>query len=279
MPLVTLNEILPGARQTGNAVGAFNVANYETAVAVITAAERENRPVILALYHRLLGDPRLGAMIAALRYLGEHSPEKVAVHLDHGTSLDQVKRAIDLGFTSVMLDGSRLPLLENIAVTRQAAELAHRAHLSIEGEIGCLPTPGEPVPYTDPDEATLFVQETGIDAVAVAIGTAHGFYKTLPVIKIEVVAEVGRRVTIPMVLHGGSDSPHDQVRAAVKCGMAKVNFATEYQFLFQQTLKDRLLELGDKFTPVDLLMKPVIEKTSAHIAGIIRRLAGLEGHE
>jgi len=273
MPLVTLNEILPPARQAGNAVGAFNVANYETVVAVITAAEKEDRPVIMAIYHRLLGDPRLGALISALRYLGEHSRVMGAIHLDHGASLDQVKLAIDLGFTSVMLDGSKLPLRDNIAVTRQAADLAHRACLSIEGEIGQLPTPGEPVPYSDPDDAELFVHESKVDAVAVAIGTAHGFYRTPPVIKIEVAAEVGRRVSIPMVLHGGSDSPHDQVRAAVKCGMSKVNFATEYQFLFQQQLKARLDDLGDKFTPVDVVMKPVVEKTSEHIAAIIRRLA------
>ena len=273
MPLVTLTEILPPARKTGNAVGAFNVANYETAVAVITAAEKENRPVIMAIYQRLLGDPRLGALISALRYLGEHSPMTVAVHLDHGTSLDQVKLAIDLGFTSVMLDASKLPLWDNIAVTRQATDLAHRASLSIEGEIGQLPTLGEPVPYSDPDEAELFVRETKVDAVAVAIGTAHGFYRTPPAIKIEVAAEIGRRVSIPMVLHGGSDSPHDQVRAAVKCGMSKVNFATEYQFLFQQQLKGRLNDLGDKFTPVDLVMKPVVERTTEHIAAIIRRLA------
>ena len=273
MPLVTLKEILPPARRAGNAVGAFNVANYETAVAVMAAAEKENRPVILAIYQRLLGDPRLGALIAALRYLGEHSPVAVAVHLDHGASIDQVKLAIDLGFTSVMLDGSRLPLRDNVAVTRQAADLAHRASLSIEGEIGQLPTPGEPIPYSDPDEAELFVRETEVDAVAVAIGTAHGFYRSPPVLRVEVANEVGQRVSIPMVLHGGSDTPHDQVRAAVKCGMSKVNFATEYQFLYQQQLKTRLNDLGDKFTPVDLVMKPVVERTTEHVAATIRRLA------
>jgi fructose-bisphosphate aldolase, class II len=273
MPLVTLNEILPAARTAGNAVGAFNVANYETAVAVLTAAERENRPVILATYQRLLGDPRLGALIAALRYLGEHSPVPVAVHLDHGASLDQVKQAIDLGYTSVMLDGSKLPLQGNIAITRQAAELAHQAGLSIEGEIGQLPSPGEPVPYSDPDEAAQFTKETGVDAVAVAIGTAHGFYQAPPVIRLEVAAEIGRRISQPMVLHGGSDTPHDQVRAAVRCGMAKVNFSTEYQALYQQQLRSRLNGLDGKFSPVDLIMKPVVATTAEFIAAIIHRLA------
>jgi len=274
MALVTLNEMLPAARAAGVAVGAFNVANLETATAVITAAERGKRPVILATYHRLMADQRLGALIAALRQLAQASPELVAIHLDHGANLDQVKRAIDLGYTSVMLDGSRLPLAENIAITRAAAELAHAAGLTIEGEIGQLPTPGQPIPYTDPDEAEIFVRETGVDAVAVAIGTAHGFYQAPPVLKLEVAVEVGRRVPIPMVLHGGSDTPHDLVRAAVRAGMAKVNFSTEYQFLFQRQLKARLDALGDKFTPVDLVMKPVVEDITDFIAAIIRRLAG-----
>jgi fructose-bisphosphate aldolase, class II len=273
MPLTTLNDILPPARQAGNAVGAFNVANYETAVAVLSAAERERRPVILAIYQRLLGDARLRSLVAALRCMAERSPVAVVVHLDHGATLEQVTTAIDLGFSSVMLDASKLPLAENIATTRRAADLAHQAGLSIEGEIGQLPTPNEPVAYTDPDEAALFVRETGVDAVAVAIGTAHGFYTAPPLIKVEVARDIGRRISAPMVLHGGSDSPHDEIRAAVKCGMAKVNFATEYQFLFQQELKRRLLELGDRFTPVDLLMKPVVERISEHVGGIIRRLA------
>lgn len=273
MPLGTLNDMLPAARAAGVAIGAFNVANLETATAVVVAAEREQRPVILATYHRLMADPRLGALIAALRRLAQDSPQPMAIHLDHGASLDQVRRAIDLGFTSVMLDGSRLPLAENIAITRAAAELAHAAGLTIEGEIGQLPTPGQPIPYTDPVEAALFVRETGVDAVAVAIGTAHGFYQAPPVLKIEVAAEVGRRLAIPMVLHGGSDTPHEQVRAAVRCGMAKVNFSTEYQFLFQQQLKARLDGLGDKFTPVDLVMKPVVDHVTDFIAAIIRRLA------
>jgi ketose-bisphosphate aldolase len=249
------------------------VANYETAVAVMAAAESERRPVILAVYQRLMGDPRIGAMVAAWRWLAEHSPTETVIHLDHGSSLDQVKLAIELGFSSVMLDASKLPLEDNIAATRQAAELAHAAGLSIEGEIGRLPAPGEPVPYTDPREAEQFVRESHVDAVAVAIGTAHGFYSTPPVMKVDVARDIGRSIAVPMVLHGGSGSPQDEVHAAIKCGMAKVNFATEFQFLVQHALRDRLVELGDKFAPVDVVMKPVVEKATAFIADIIRRLA------
>lgn len=274
MPLVTMNEILPQARAEKRAVGAFNITNYETAVAVITAAESEQRPVILQTYQRLLSDPKISALIAALRKLGEESPMPVAIHLDHGASIEQVRHAIAIGYTSVMLDGSKLSLQDNIQMTREAAEVARRAGVSIEGEIGHVPANDrEPTPYADPNEAELFARETGVDALAVAIGTAHGFYKTAPVLSIEVAEEVGRRLKIPMVLHGGSDTPLDKVLAAVRAGMSKVNVSTEVQFLYEQELRKKLNELDGKFTPIDLLMKPVIAVTSDHIAKIIRHLA------
>lgn len=274
MPLVTMNEMLPQARAEKRAVGAFNITNYETAVSVITAAESEKRPVILQTYQRLLTDPKISALIAALRKLGEESPMQVAVHLDHGASLEQVRHAIDIGYTSVMLDGSKLPLEENIKVTREAAELARRAGVSSEGEIGHVPANDkEPIPYADPDEAERFARETGVDALAVGIGTAHGFYQTTPVLSIKVAEEVGRRIAIPMVLHGGSGTPLDKVLEAVRCGMSKVNVSTEVQFLYEQELKKKLNELGEKFMPIDLLMKPVIAATSAHVAAVIRHLA------
>ena len=273
MPLVTMNEILPQARAEKRAVGAFNVTNFETATAVLTAAEREGRPVILATYQRLLGNPKISALIALLRKLGEESDVQVAVHLDHGASVEQVRHAIDIGYTSVMLDGSHLPLQENIELTRAGVALAKRAGVSIEGEVGHIPSGNkEPVPYADPDDAVLFAQETGVDVLAVGIGTAHGFYQNTPVLNIAIAEDVGRRIAIPMVLHGGSDTPKDKVLEAVRCGMAKVNVSTEVQFLYEQELKRQLNALGDKFTPIDLLMKPVIEVASAHVADIIRHL-------
>ena len=273
MSLVTLNEILPQARAEKRAVGAFNVTNFESAVAVITAAERENRPVILATYQRLLSDPKISALIALLRKLGEESPVQVAVHLDHGASVDQ----IDIGYTSVMLDGSHLPLKENIELTIQGVVLAKKAGLSIEGEVGHIPAGNkEPVPYADPDEAVLFANETGVDVLAVGIGTAHGFYVNKPVLNLAIAEEVGRCLSIPMVLHGGSDTPRDKVLEAVRYGMAKVNVATEVQFLYEQELKKKLNDLGEKFIPIDVLMKPIIEVTSAHVSEIIRHLAQTE---
>ncbi|RRJ97728.1 class II fructose-bisphosphate aldolase [Opitutaceae bacterium TAV4] len=273
MPLVTMNELLPAARAEGKAVCAFNFADSGTAEAVVDAAIAEKRPLILQVYQRLLGYPHIDALIAMARKLAESSPVPVAVHLDHGASLDQVRKAIDIGFTSVMLDGSTLSLKDNIDVTRQGVELAHRAGLSIEGEIGHVPANDrQPTPYSDPAEVELFARETGVDALAVAVGTAHGFYTEPPKVSVEVAEAVSRRISIPMVLHGGSDTPRDKVRAIVRCGFAKVNIATEFQYAYEQQLKRTLDELGQKFQAVDLVMKPAIAKASAHAAEIIRYL-------
>lgn len=275
MPLVTLNEILPAARAEKRAVGAFNVTNFETATAVITAAECENRPVILATYQRLLGNPKIGALIALLRKLAEDSRVPVAVHLDHGASVEQVRQAIDLGYTSVMLDGSALPLHENIALTREGVKLARQAGVSIEGEVGHIPSGNKnPVPRADPKDAVFFAQETGVDALAVGIGTAHGFYQQEPVLNVEIAREVGQRLALPMVLHGGTGTPKDKIREAIHCGMAKVNVSTEVQFLYERALEKELIRLEGKFTPIDLLMRPVVEATAEHVAEIIRQLAG-----
>lgn len=151
MPLVSMNELLPAARAEGKAVCAFNFADSGTAEAVVDAAIAEKRPLILQVYQRLLGYPHIDALIAMARKLAESSPVPIAVHLDHGASLDQVRKAIDIGFTSVMLDGSTLSLKDNIDVTRQGVELAHRAGLSIEGEIGHVPpTTANPRPIPIP---------------------------------------------------------------------------------------------------------------------------------
>jgi len=139
MALVTFNEILPQARKAGRAVGAFNIANYETAKAVMIAAEAEQQPVILQVYHRLMSDPYISALGAMMRNMAEKASVPVAVHLDHGSTFEQVKLAIDCGFSSVMFDGSQLPFAENLEQTRRAAEYAHRHGVTIEGEIGHVP--------------------------------------------------------------------------------------------------------------------------------------------
>lgn len=273
MPLVTMNELLPAARTEGTAVCAFNFADSGTAEAAIDAAIAEKRPLILQVYQRLLAYPHIDALIAMARKLAEQSPVPVAIHLDHGASHEQLRKAIDLGFTSVMLDGSTLPLQENIEATRKGVEIAHRAGISIEGEIGHVPANDrQPTPYSDPHEAAMFARETGVDALAVAVGTAHGFYSGESRVSVEAAEAISRQISIPLVLHGGSDTPRDKVRAIVRCGFAKVNIATEFQYTYEQEIKSTLNGLDVKFKPVDLIFKPAIAKATAHAAEIIRYL-------
>lgn len=270
MPLVTLNEILPAARAKGYAVCAMNLADSATAEAIIDAATAEKQPIILQVYQRMMGYGHIDALIAMARKLGETSPLPVAVHLDHGASLDQIKQAIDIGFTSVMFDGSTLPFQTNVRETRLCAEAAHGAGLSIEAEIGHVPANGQPTPYSDPVEVETFARETGVDALAVAVGTAHGFYSEAPKLSIEVAKAISQRVAIPLVLHGGSDTPREKVREIIRCGFAKVNIATEFQYAYEQGLKCTLNEMKVKFKPLDVMLKPAIAAAQQHAAEIIR---------
>jgi len=277
MALVTFNEILPPARKAGRAVGAFNIANYETAKAVMIAATAEKQPVIIQVYQRLMSDPYIGALAAMMRNLAEKTSLPVAVHLDHGASFEQVELAIACGFTSVMFDGSQLPFAENVEQTRRAAEYAHRHGATIEGEIGHVPANGtdevQHIPLSTPEEAAEFVRLTGVDALAVSVGTAHGYYKQAPHLALELAGQIRDAVSIPLVLHGGSGTPHDQVQAVIRQGFAKVNVATEFQHTFQLRLQQELQKLDGKFLPLDKLMVPATEAAAEHLRQLIRLFA------
>ena len=277
MALVTFNDILPQARQAGRAVGAFNIANYETAKAVMIAAEAEQQPVILQVYHRLMSDPYISALGAMMRNMAEKASVPVAVHLDHGATFEQVKLAIDCGFSSVMFDGSQLPLAENLEQTRRAAEYAHRHGVTIEGEIGHVPLNGTEaavnIPLSTPDEAAAFAAETGVDALAVSIGTAHGYYREEPKIAVDLARQISTVVAIPLVLHGGSGTPHEKVKAVIKNGFAKVNVATEFQHTFQLRLQDELQQQGGKFMPRDKLMIAPTDAAVKHLHALIQMFA------
>jgi ketose-bisphosphate aldolase len=277
MALVTFNEILPQARKAGRAVGAFNIANYETAKTVIIAAEAEKQPVILQVYHRLMGDPHISALSAMMRNMAENSSVPVAVHLDHGATFEQIKLAIECGFTSVMFDGSQLSFKENLDQTRRAAEYAHGHGVTIEGEIGHVPLNGTEaavnIPLSTPEEAAEFADATGVDALAVSIGTAHGYYREEPKIAIALARQISAVVAIPLVLHGGSGTPHEKVKAVIKNGFAKVNVATEFQHTFQLRLQAELQKLDGKFMPLDKLMLPATEDAVTHLRQLIRMFA------
>lgn len=268
--MLTLNEVLPQARRDGRALGAFNVANLETLLAVFHAAEREQSPVIIQVYQRLFQDERAALLAAMTSRLAAESDLPVVLHLDHGGSLEQIRLAIDLGYTSVMIDGSQLPFAENVALTAEAAKIAHDAGVAIEAEIGHVPFGDGPVELSTAAEAAEFVELTGVDALAISIGTAHGFYKQEPKLDIPRAAEIGQAVPIPLVLHGGTGVPDEQLRQAIACGVAKINIATEIQSMFLRGVGSELVKNGDKFKPLDLYFKPVEEQITDYVRSKIR---------
>jgi ketose-bisphosphate aldolase len=268
-----MNEILPQAKQEGRAVCAFNVANLETLLSVFKAAEELNTPIIIQVYQRLFNDERaelIGKMTACL---AEKSELPVVLHLDHGVSAEQIQQAIDAGYTSVMIDGSQLPFEENIELTAQCVKIARSAGVSIEAEIGHIPFGGGDVELSTAAEAVEFVERTGVDALAVSIGTAHGFYKKEPKLDIDRAREIGKSIPVPMVLHGGTGVPAEEVKKSIACGVAKINIATELQHLFMGCIKTELEKNGEKFLPVDLYLKPVEEKIIQYVKDKIKSFA------
>ena len=233
--LVNLKEILKIAEEKKTAIGMFNATGFDSLQAVIGAAEELDQPVIIAHaeVHNVYNDISFvgPAMIAA----AENAKVPVCVHLDHGTSLDMIYKALRIGFTSVMIDASALPYEENLAVTKQVVEMAHAMNVSVEAELGRLVT-GEAGSkeeatnlkaedyYTDPEEAKAFCKETGVDALAIAFGTAHGFYTAQPKLDFEVVKKVAEATGLPLVMHGGSGVSDEGFRMAIENGIRKINY-------------------------------------------------------
>ena len=274
MALVTMKEMLAAARQEKRAIGAFNVANYETALAVMKAAEAEKSPVIIQVYDRLFQSDKAADIAGTLLRLARRSNQAIALHLDHGSSLEHVAVALHAGYTSVMFDGSRLPFAENAAKTKLAAELAHAAGCTAEGEIGHV-AQGDETALTVVSEAVDFAKQTGVDALAVSIGTAHGYYKATPKIDVERCREIAEALPgLPLVLHGGSGTPLEDVRAVIRNGIAKVNIATEYMDTYLKSSRAELEKLNGKFLPVDKYYDPVVDACTAHAARLIRFFAG-----
>jgi len=228
--LVNLVEILKKAEEKKCAVGAFNTPNLECITAVLNAAERLNVPVIIA--HAQLHEP-----VAPLAVIGPVMVEKarqakvpVCVHLDHCETLDYMQQALDLGFTGAMYDGSLLPYEENLANTRKAVAMARPYHCGVEAELGALASreggesAGSGPVYTDPEQAAVFCRETGIDALAPSFGTAHGIYKSKPVLDLERVRIIAEKTGLPLVMHGGSGVSPEDYRTGIRNGLRKINY-------------------------------------------------------
>ena len=274
MALVTMTEMLRDARKEHRAVGAFNVANYETSLAVLKAAEGERSPVIIQVYDRLFQTDKAADIAGTLIRLAQRANQPIALHLDHGSSLEHVAVALHAGYTSVMFDGSRLPFQENAAKTKLAAELAHAAGCSVEGEIGHV-AQGDETSLTSVEEAVDFAHATKVDALAVSIGTAHGYYKAEPKLDIARCRAIGDALPeLPLVLHGGSGTPLDAVCESIRCGIAKINIATEYMDTYLKSSRSELEKLDGKFVPVDKYFDPIVDACAAHAARLIRVFAG-----
>lgn len=247
--LIGLKEILAIAEDNKCAVGAFNTPNLESINAVLTAAERLGVPVILS--HAQLHEP-----VAPLRMIGPvmvraaaDAKVPVCVHLDHCETMEYMKRALEIGFTGVMYDGSLLPAGENLENTKKAVAMAAAYDCGVEAELGAMPSRegGEgargPV-YTDPDQAEVFCRETGIDALAPSFGTAHGIYKAKPRLDLDLVRVIAERTGLPLVMHGGSGVSPEDFRTGIRCGLRKINYYSYMARAGSLAVKD-LMEKGE----------------------------------
>ncbi len=267
MPLVTSKQMLEDAKKCGYAVGAFNVENMEMAEAIISAAQELCAPVILQTTPSTVKYASLELYIANVKALAEKTDVPVAMHLDHGSSFALCAQALRAGYTSIMIDGSKLPLDENIAVTKSVVDMCSAAGVPVEGEIGQVggkedDTVCENAGYTIPSEAVRFEKETGLSSMAVGVGTAHGFYAKTPVLNKELITELKSKLNVPMVLHGASGISDDEVRDCIRRGICKVNFATELRVAYSQGVKEVLAENPDTFDP-KAYGKAGIEKVKA----------------
>lgn len=222
------------AQEGGYAVPAFNAENLEMLQGIIRAAEELSSPVIVQTTTPTVAYIGGTMMAAMVKTAAEHASVSVALHLDHCASIDGVKAAIKAGYSSVMFDGSKLSFEENVRLSKTAADLAKLAGVTLECELGKVGGKEDNVSaeasYTDVDEARSFVKQTNVDILAIAIGTAHGFYKGEPKLDFDRIASIREATGVPLVLHGGSGVPEESVRRAISLGMCKVNFATELRF-------------------------------------------------
>lgn len=254
--LVKSKELLLEAQRNKYAVGAFNVENMEMVLAVLSAAEETNSPVIMQTTPGTVKYAGADMYFANIRAAARRTRIPVACHLDHGNSLAIAVQALHAGYTSIMIDGSKLPFEENIALTKTVTEICHAVNIPVEAELGRvggkedgLDNSQSENPYTDPDEAAVFVERTGCDSLAVAVGTAHGVYKGIPHINFDVLAKIHEAVNIPLVLHGTSGVPDDQVIRCVSMGMCKVNYATDLRIAYTYGVKKYIKENPGVFDP------------------------------
>ena len=280
--LVTNKELLLPAMQKGYAVGAFNIQNLESLLAVAEAAVEEKSPVIVAVTPSSIKYGGLAYLTKIVRTAAESAPVPMSLHLDHGKDFETVSKCVEAGFTSVMIDGSFLKFEENVALTKRVVDLAHAKGVSVEAELGRLAGVEESTVeereavLTDPDSAKEFVEQTGVDALAVAIGTSHGAYKFKGEAKLdfERLRLIRERVNIPLVLHGASSVPQwiiqkavkygaelagakgipeEHIKKAISLGISKINIDTDLRLAFTATIREVLSTKPKEFDPRKIL--------------------------
>lgn len=231
MALVTMKSLLEQARENHRGVGAFSVGNMEMVKGAVQAAEELNTPIILQIAEVRLKHSPLALMGPMMVQAAREAKVDIAVHLDHGLTIETVKKALELGFTSVMFDSSTYPFEENIRRTKEVVALAREYGATVEAELGLVGGSEDGscdhgIRCTNPDDAKVFCEQTGIDALAVAIGNAHGNYPVAPKLAFDVLDEIHRKTDIPLVLHGGSGITDEDFQKAISLGIVKVNIAT-----------------------------------------------------
>ncbi len=265
------------AQKGGYAVGAFNVENMEMAQAVVSAAAEAGAPVIVQTTSGTLKYAPPAVFAGIVERLARDVKVPVALHLDHGSSLELARACAQAGYTSLMIDGSLLPFSGNVTLTKSVVEMAGALPVEAElGTVGGKEDDHDAKPqYTDPAQAAEFVRETGVASFAVAIGTAHGVYKGVPKLDIDLLKKIRETVSVPLVLHGTSGVPHGQVRACIERGICKVNYATELRIAFSDGVKGVLAANPDVFDPKKYLSAGR-EAVKARVLELIR-LCGSEG--
>ena len=273
MELITTKQILKQAQEGNYAIGAFNVENMEMVMAVISAAEEMNAPVIMQTTPSTVKYAGLDYFLANAKVAASKAKVPVVMHLDHGSSFELAAQALRAGYTSIMIDGSHNDFESNIEISKAVVDMCKPSGVAVEAELGKVGGKeddldgGDGDLYTDPLEAKEFVKRTGVDSLAIAIGTAHGMYKGEPKLDLDRLSEIRKVVSVPLVLHGGSGIPDWKVQEAIKRGICKVNYATELRIAYTNGINKYLKENPDTIDPkkynkagIDEVKKFVIEK-------------------
>ena len=257
---MNMKDLLTVAQKNHFAVPAFNIGSDQLLKAVMKTVKELKSPVILEMSpdeFNFVGNAQIQAML----YEAAHTDVPVCIHLDHGDSYETVVRAIQAGMTSVMIDASKLPYEENVAITKKVVETAHIANVSVESELGTIGTTGnsieggtEGVIYTVPEEAKQFIEDTGIDTFACAIGTAHGIYPKdmKPKLRIDILKDITDQVSVPLVLHGGSSNKDEEIAEAVKNGICKINISSDIKVAFYEQARKTLNENPGYREPLEI---------------------------